>query len=214
MGKFFAIGDIHGCISHLEDLVAKIKINPVRDRIVFIGDYVDRGPDPKGVVEFILELKDRFQVVCLAGNHERMMLDYHDYGHNKTLWFMNGGTATVASYGLKSTPEGKKINLPDEHLRFFRSLLPYYETDKYIFVHAGLKPGVPLPDQELIDLVWIREDFIDSEYDFGKRVIFGHTPLHSGPYVDPYKIGIDTGAVYGGKLTCLELPAIKFYETP
>lgn len=214
MGKFFAIGDIHGCISYLEGLFAKITVNSAEDTIVFIGDYVDRGPDPRGVIEYILELKERYQVICLMGNHERMMLDYHDYGSNKDLWFMNGGTSTVVAYGLKSTPEGKKLSIPDEHLQFFRSLLPYYETEDYIFVHAGLKAGVPLPDQEMIDLVWIREDFIDSKYDFGKRVIFGHTPRLGGPYIDPYKIGIDTGAVYGGKLTCLELPAIKFYQSP
>lgn len=214
MGKIFAVGDIHGCISYLEDLIAMIKIDPERDRLVFIGDYVDRGPDVKGVVEFILELKQKYEVVCLIGNHERLLLDYTDYGNNKELWFANGGTSTVYSYGVVTTAEGKKIDIPERHMNFFRSLLPYYETEDYIFVHAGLKPGVPLQAQELIDLVWIRDDFIHSQHDFGKRVIFGHTPQHMGPYVDPYKIGIDTGAVYGGKLTCLELPEIRFYQTP
>jgi serine/threonine protein phosphatase 1 len=214
MGKIFAVGDIHGCISYLEDLIAMIKIDPKDDRLVFIGDYVDRGPDVKGVVEFILELQQKYEVVCLIGNHERLLLDYYDYGNNKELWFANGGTSTVYSYGVVKTPEGKKIDIPERHLNFFRTLLPYYETEEYIFVHAGLKPGIILQAQELIDLVWIREDFIFSQYDFGKRVIFGHTPQHKGPYVDPYKIGIDTGAVYGGKLTCLELPEIKFYQTP
>ncbi len=214
MGKIFTIGDVHGCISYLEDLLGVIKVDPEQDRIVFIGDYVDRGPDVKGVVEFILELKNQYNTVCLVGNHERLMMDYYDHGHNKDLWFANGGTSTVVSYGIITAPEGKKVNIPEAHLRFFRSLLPYYETEDYIFVHAGLKPGVPLPDQDPIDLVWIREDFIDSKYNFGKRVIFGHTPRLSGPYIDPYKIGIDTGAVYGGKLTCLELPEIRFYQTP
>jgi serine/threonine protein phosphatase 1 len=214
MGKIFTIGDIHGCISYLEDLFAKLKIDPEKDRIVFIGDYVDRGPDIKGVVEFILELKQTYQVICLIGNHERLLLDYYDYGHNKELWFANGGTSTVVSYGIETTRKGKRIDIPEAHLKFFRSLLPYYETDDYIFVHGGLKPGVPLQDQELIDLVWIRDDFIRSQYDFGKKIIFGHTPRLSGPYIDNYKIGIDTGAVYGGKLTCLELPEIKFYQVP
>jgi serine/threonine protein phosphatase 1 len=214
MGKIFAIGDIHGCLSYLEDLVAKITVDPDEDRIVFIGDYVDRGPDAKGVVEFILELKRKYKIICLVGNHERLMMDYYDYGFNKAIWFANGGTSTVASYGIIATPEGKKINFPETHLRFFRSLLPYYETEDYFFVHAGLKPDVPLTQQDPIDLVWIRDDFIDSDYDFGKRVIFGHTPRLHGPYIDPYKIGIDTGAVYGGMLTCLELPDIKFYQAP
>ena len=214
MGKIFAIGDIHGCLSYLEDLIAKISVDPDEDRIVFIGDYVDRGPDPKGVVEFILELKRQYNIICLIGNHERMMMDYYDYGFNKAMWFANGGKSTVDSYGIIATPEGKKINFPETHLRFFRSLLPYYETEDYFFVHAGLKPDVPLTQQDPLDLVWIREDFIDSDYNFGKRIIYGHTPRLSGPYIDPYKIGIDTGAVYGGMLTCLELPAIQFYQAP
>ena len=214
MEKIFVIGDIHGCISYLEDLMAMIEVDPGQDEIVFIGDYIDRGPDIKGVVEFILELKNKFKIICLIGNHERMFLDYYEYGHNAELWFANGGTSTVNSYGIIKTPEGKKLDIPPEHLRFFRSLLPYYETENYIFVHAGLKPDVPLSEQKMIDLVWIREDFIYSQHNFGKLVIFGHTPQPTEPYIDPYKIGIDTGAVYGGKLTCLELPAVKFYQVP
>jgi len=214
MGKIFALGDIHGCISFLEDLIAKITVDPKDDQIVFIGDYVDRGPDTKGVVEFILELKEKYRVTCLIGNHERMFLDYYDYGHNRELYFTNGGTSTIVSYGLIEDSRGKKINVPPEHMKFFRSLLPYYETEGYIFVHAGLKPGMPLAQQKMIDLVWIREEFIYSQYDFGKKVIFGHTPFMNTPYIDPYKIGIDTGAVYGGKLTCLKLPEITFHQVP
>lgn len=124
MGKIFALGDIHGCISFLEDLIAKITVDPKDDQIVFIGDYVDRGPDTKGVVEFILELKEKYRVTCLIGNHERMFLDYYDYGHNRELYFTNGGTSTIVSYGLIEDSRGKKINVPPEHMKFFRSLLP------------------------------------------------------------------------------------------
>ena len=212
MGKIFAIGDIHGCRSYLEELIAKIKIDPHEDRIVFIGDYVDRGPDVRGVVELILSLKHQYKLICLIGNHERLLLDYYDYGYNRDLWLANGGIQTIDTYG--TTSNGKKLAIPRDHLKFFRSLQPYYETEDTIFVHAGLKPGVPLIEQNMIDLVWIREDFIHSSHDFGKRVIFGHTPQPGEPYIDPYKIGIDTGAVYGGKLTCLELPDIKFYQVP
>ena len=214
MGKIFAIGDVHGCLRQLKDLLAQLTINPEEDRLVFIGDYVDRGRDIREAVDFILNLKEIYQVVCLIGNHERMFMDFHDFGLNRDLWLANGGIKTIDAYGLVKASGGRRIDVPKEHLTFYRSLLPYYETEDYIFVHAGLKPGIPLADQYLTDLVWIREEFIESDYDFGKRVIFGHTPYLSGPYIDPYKIGIDTGAVYGGKLTCLELPAMTFYEAP
>src|SRR3974377_295898 len=115
MEKIFVIGDIHGCISYLEDLMAMIEVHAGQDEIVFIGDYIDRGPDIKGVVEFILELKNKFKIICLIGNHERMFLDYYEYGHNAELWFANGGTSTVNSYGIIKTPEGKKLDIPPEH---------------------------------------------------------------------------------------------------
>jgi serine/threonine protein phosphatase 1 len=214
--KIFAFGDIHGCISYLEDLFLKVrkKIDKEKDLIVFIGDYIDRGPDPAGVVDYILELRKSYRTVCLAGNHERMLLDYYFHGNNRELYFSNGGTTTIMSYGIVDTPEGKRINIPPEHLAFYRSLLPYYETDRYIFVHAGLRPGIALRDQDPVDLTWIRGEFISSDYDFGKTVIFGHTSQLFRPYVDSRKIGIDTGAVYGGKLTCLELPGIRFHQVP
>lgn len=120
---------------------------------------------------------------------------------------------TLNDYGISrlDTPRKRKAKIPADHLRFFESLLSYYETDQYIFVHAGLLPGLPLVAQSADDLQWIRREFIDSDYDFGKRVVFGHTPF-SAPLVAVNKIGIDTGAVYGGKLTCVELPALKFYQ--
>lgn len=101
--------------------------------------------------------------------------------------------------------------IPTTHLDFFRDLSIYYETDQYIFVHAGLKANVPLEEQNEWDMLWIRQEFIYSDFDFGKRVIFGHTPFQK-PIVLDNKIGIDTGAVYGNKLTCVELPAEKFYS--
>jgi len=102
------------------------------------------------------------------------------------------------------------IPIPEDHLDFFASLEPYFETDKYIFVHAGLKQDVELKNQKPKDLFWIRGNFTKSDYDFGKIVVFGHTPFPE-PLIQPNKIGIDTGAVYGRKLTCLELPRIVFY---
>jgi serine/threonine protein phosphatase 1 len=124
----------------------------------------------------------------------------------------NGGMSTIISYGF--TPGGKKhFNIPDEHMEFFTTLQPYYVKDKYIFAHAGLRPGISMDKQDIDDLLWIRYEFINSRYDFGKTVIFGHTPLSfTAPLIDENKIGIDTGAVYGGKLTCIELPEKKIYQ--
>lgn len=207
--KFFAIGDIHGNLSHLELLMEKIKpaLDPHRDTLIFLGDYIDRGPDSKGVVDFILQLRTELpHVVCLKGNHEAMFLDWHLDGKDYDLYLYNGGGATIRSY----SQEGE-FKLPQRHLDFFISLRLYYETEHYIFVHAGLRGGIPLEEQDPHDLIWIRDEFMLSSYDFGKIVIFGHTPLQQ-VFVTPDKIGIDTGAVYGGVLTCLELPAQRFYN--
>lgn len=210
-GNHYVIGDIHGCIGMLEALWEKLDFDPESDTLVFIGDYIDRGPDSKEVVEFILDLKSRLNVVCLLGNHEQMLLTYHLYGSYKELYLLNGGTSTIVSYGLVNTDAGKRIDVPQHHLDFFRALIRYYEIDDYIFVHAGLRPGVPLLKQDPTDMIWIRQEFIGSEYDFGKKVIFGHTPMPN-PFISPQKIGIDTGAIYGGKLTCVKLPEEIFYQ--
>ena len=207
----YAIGDIHGCLSHLEHLIDLVNPDLDRHRLIFMGDYIDRGPDSAGVVDFIIDLKKRYNpenIICLMGNHERMFLDYLD-GKDEMLFLMNGGVTTTASYWGEY---GDRLNrrLPPEHWEFYQTLKLYYETDDYIFVHAGLKPGLPLENQQEEDLLWIRKEFISSDYDFGRRVIFGHTPMRS-PLVRANKIGIDTGAVYGNKLTCVVLPDEKFY---
>ena len=214
MGKIFAIGDIHGCLSKLEALIPQIDIDSNNDTLVFIGDYIDRGPDSRGVVDLVLDLKKKiYTVICLKGNHEQMFLDYICHNRDKDLYLFNGGDATIASYGYRKTPGGRKIDVPDSHMSFFRSLLLWYETDDHIFVHAGLREKIPLKDQEIDDLLWIRHEFIRSPYDFGKTVVFGHTPMpHAEPLFLPGRIGIDTGATYGGLLTCVELPSRKIYQ--
>ena len=213
MEKIFTIGDIHGCISKLRELMGRIEIDPQRDTLVFIGDYIDRGPDTKGVVDFILSLKNRVaNMICLLGNHERMFLDYLA-GRDEELFLSNGGVSTLLSYGLSPASRGRDVRekIAEDHLRFFTSLHSYHETDDFIFVHAGLRPGIPLSRQDPDDMAWIRSDFINSSYDFGKTVVFGHTPLYE-VYMDENKIGIDTGAVYGGRLTCIELPKRKLHQ--
>lgn len=212
MGKIFVIGDIHGCLEKLKTMMNRLDIDDGNDTLVFIGDYIDRGPDPKGVVDFILQLKTSLKhVVCLLGNHEQTFLNYYRHGKDAELFYLNGGETTMESYGMVETPEGKKINVPESHLEFFDSLLPYYETDDYIFVHAGIRPGVPMNKQNIEELTWIRHEFIRYTYDFGKIVIFGHTPMPE-PMIEYNKIGIDTGAAYGGELTCLVLPDTEIIQ--
>lgn len=213
MNKIFAIGDIHGCFDKLQRLILEIKADPANDTLVFIGDYIDRVDGGRDVVDYILKLKKTFQnVICLRGNHESMLLRFLD-GVEDDIYLANGGFATLKAYGISRSdaPKVRKKKIPPDHLKFFKSLLPYYETDQFIFVHAGLIPGRELNEQSLYDMQWIRQTFIDSDDDFGKQVVFGHTHF-SEPLVEDNKIGIDTGAVYGGRLTCVELPALKFYQ--
>ena len=125
---------------------------------------------------------------------------------------LNGGQRTLDAYLNRPNNPGE-YPVPPAHLEFIKSLHLYYQTDDYIFVHAGLRKKVPLESQKTIDLLWIRDEFIFSDFDFGKRVIFGHTPFKE-PLVQINKIGIDTGAVYGNRLTCVQLPEIKFFSEP
>jgi serine/threonine protein phosphatase 1 len=137
------------------------------------------------------------------------MLEKYLSGEDRITYLVNGGQQTLESYMNRPRPEGEPA-IPSTHLEFFKSLQIYHETQKYIFVHAGLKNKVPLEKQKTEDLLWIRRRFIESKYDYGKMVVFGHTPLHE-PLLLPNKIGIDTGAVYGNRLTCVRLPELVFY---
>ena len=207
--RIFVIGDVHGCLSVLKKLIDKIPWDPKKDRLIFIGDYIDRGENPKGVIDFILSLKkETDKIECILGNHEAMFLDYLK-GINRDLYLFNGGTTTLASYRANRKNETDPL-VPETHLEFFSKLKPYIELENYYIVHAGFRPGRKIETQSLEDMIWIRYEFIDSDYDFGKKVIFGHTPFRE-PFVTRTKIGIDTGAVYGNKLTCLQLPDEIFY---
>jgi serine/threonine protein phosphatase 1 len=210
MEKLFAIGDIHGCFEKLKLLMEQVPLQVDRDTIVFLGDYIDRGPDSCSVVSYLIDLKNKCNnAVFLKGNHE-YMLDGFISGTDRQLFLANGGEQTLRSY-LKRQYNPSSVPIPAEHLEFFQSLLPYYETDHFIFVHAGLKEGIDLRLQDPRDLFWIRKKFIDSDYDFGKRIVFGHTPFKE-PLISHNKIGIDTGAVYGNKLTCVELTQMIFFS--
>ena len=210
--KTFVIGDIHGQLGMLENLMAKIPWRPDKDSLVFLGDYVDRGPDSKGVVAYISSLTRNYsRVSCVLGNHEGMLTDYLK-GVHRGLYLSNGGLTTLKAYEREKCSGGVLgvIEIPSEHNAFYASLKPYFEIEEYYLVHAGFRPGVPMALQTKTDMMWIREPFISSTFDFGKKIVFGHTPFLE-PLVTKNKIGIDTGAAHGRRLCCLELPTEKFY---
>jgi serine/threonine protein phosphatase 1 len=197
-GRLLAVGDIHGCLEDLERLMARVQPCP-EDQVVFLGDYIDRGPNSKGVIDYLMALGRRFpHTIFLKGNHEEMFLNFVD-GRNQLLFLYNGGETTLQSY-----QEETGIRIPKSHLDFFQGLRLYHETERFIFVHAGLRPGIPLKEQNKRDLLWIREEFILSGYDWGKTVVFGHTPQQE-PLFEKNKIGVDTGAFLGRFLTCCDV---------
>jgi len=205
MGRLFAIGDIHGCLDKLRRLLALIDVDWAADTVVFMGDYIDRGPSSKEVVDAVLELRGKHErVICLMGNHERMFLHWLD-GREEDLFLANGGRSTLRSYGIAPDAADRESKVPPDHLAFFRSLLPFYETETHLFVHAGVRPGIPMEIQDPHDMIWIRHEFFLADHGLKKTVVFGHTPFTGGPFMGERMVGIDTGAVYGGALTCLEL---------
>jgi serine/threonine protein phosphatase 1 len=212
MPDTYVIGDLHGRLDLLDRLMDRINPNLQGDRLIFMGDYIDRGPYPRGVVDYVLRLKNLAApegVILLKGNHEAMFLNFLQ-GRDIELFLFNGGLRTIVDYWGEDWEEREKLVLPPDHQKFYEELKLYYETPEYIFVHGGLKPGVPLEEQTEEDLLWIRGEFITSMDDFGgRKVVFGHTPFRR-PLIMPNKIGLDTGAVYGNFLSCLKLPQEEF----
>ena len=213
--KIFAIGDIHGCYDKLQELMERLPYRPGRDRLVFLGDYIDRGSDSAHVLDYMCRLKkENPDLIALIGNHEHLFLEYARTNDPALLPYLRkmGLDATVSSYEQEGGFNARPLSfLPPEHLDFLSSLLPYWETEEYIFVHAGLEPGVPLEKTDINILCEVRDAFIASDHDFGKKVIFGHTPF-SLPLVTPTKICIDTGAAYGNMLTAIQLPDETFFH--
>ena len=218
----YAIGDIHGQLHLLDKLLAKIEADAARWHakrrlLVFLGDYVDRGPDSAGVIERLISgLPVGFEAHFLMGNHEAILLDFFDNPETFELWLMNGAGATLASYGVDAPGSDEplaaftacrdrfKQALPTAHRTFLDGLQLTVSYGDYVFVHAGIRPGIALADQMRDDLLWIRDDFLDSEDDFGAVVVHGHTPVPE-PEVRPNRIGIDTGVWIYGRLTALRL---------
>jgi serine/threonine protein phosphatase 1 len=216
------IGDIHGCLSQLNELLDLIPDDG--EKRIFLGDYIDRGPDSAGVVDRLL--KDRENSIFLKGNHEVMLLEYYLHNDKAWLWPANGAADTLRSYGMNLTDNFDK--LPESHQEFFLSLLPWYEAKDFICVHAGFNPenGTDLSRQNTDDLYWIREHWILNEQKWkGKHVYFGHTVTddidrffsgpnlsipnisQTGPFFGKKSTGLDTGCVYGGRLTAIHHPS-------
>jgi len=224
--RLYAIGDIHGRSDLVKQIIGLIQDdNRSRDEaaatILFVGDYVDRGPCSKEVVDYLTgELPEGFSPLFLKGNHEEMMLTALKQPLSALNWLHNGGDATLFSYGvtmdvvqraLWGGPEGLeeaaaalRALMPERHLRFYEELKPCYRWGGYFFTHAGVRPGVALDRQSEEDLLWIREEFLSWPDDFGAIVVHGHTPMRT-PQNLPNRIGIDTYAVHTGKLTAVGL---------
>lgn len=199
----YAIGDVHGCRDKLQRLLY-FCMQHRRDlpaRFVFIGDYIDRGPDSCGVIATLLKLQREPQtkVICLRGNHEALMLNALPWGEDEgLLWVSQGGARTLLSYGVKQPAE-----ILAGHLSWMRSLPLSFDDGRRLFVHAGIDPSRPLDQQSENDLLWIREPFLSYAGKFERLIVHGHTPTRDGrPDVRPNRINIDTGAVFGHALTC------------
>ena len=184
MGRLIGITDIHGEYEKLSSLLDKI--TPAKDdTIIFMGDYIDRGPKSKEVVEKVLSMSDICSCVNLIGSHEYALLHANSDEYYKYLFWNYGGDATAKSYGSFE-------NIFKIHGDFFNSLQPYYLTDKYLFIHAGIRIGIPLEKQDLVDMVYIRGEFFNHKHDLPQKIIFGHTEFDE-PKIWEDKICIDTG---------------------
>ncbi len=210
MGRY-VIGDIHGCAAEVSRLLESLPLAQ-GDLVIFLGDYIDRGPDSRAVISHLLALQqahESVEFVFLKGNHEDMFLSYLGLGgRHGDMFVANGGKATLASYGIKPgemIPGHALARMPADHLGFFQALRSYHITDPYLCVHAGIQPEKPLAEQGDEDLFWIRNAFIYRSHKLPYTILFGHTPQVTVFYDLPYKIGLDTGVVYGNMLTCLEV---------
>ena len=218
--RIYAVGDIHGRADLLSDLFMRIDddlgarptINSVQ---VFLGDYIDRGPNSRQVIDLLIARQRRRDVLFLKGNHEDCALRFLSDPTVLPAWQSIGGVHTLLSYGVMPTrgddPESQhKVSIalreamPDSHRCFIGGLALSFTCGDYFFVHAGVRPGVPLQRQSQRDLLWIRDDFLLHEENFGKVVVHGHTPIYK-PEIRSNRINIDTGAYATGQLTCLVL---------
>ena len=219
--RVYAVGDIHGRADLLADIVDRIESDIRRRRVeraieVYLGDYIDRGPDSKGVIDQLAVRMVRHGAVCLRGNHESVFEGFLTDPNIWPHWIQLGGLQTLASYGLSSRSSdigaaialqrSLRMALPRTHQLFLQCLQNTFFCGDFLFVHAGIRPGVPFNEQNPHDLIWIREDFLSSEQQHGKIVVHGHTPVPH-PDIRHNRINIDTGAWRSGVLTCVAIEA-------
>jgi serine/threonine protein phosphatase 1 len=206
-GRLIAVGDIHGCSAALDGLLEAIQPTP-DDTLVLLGDYVDRGPDSRGVVERLMRLEKQLKLVPLLGNHELMMLTAFTDHSLAYFWLQSGGQATLDSYG------GMPTDVPQEHLDFLRRCVPYYENEQFFCVHANYDPTRPLNQQPPELLFWTHlHQFTPGPHQSGKLAIVGHTPQKSGEVLDVgHLLCLDTYCVGGGWLTAIEMPGRRLWQ--
>jgi diadenosine tetraphosphatase ApaH/serine/threonine PP2A family protein phosphatase len=197
----YAIGDIHGSLQKLRDLLMLCEqhADGRTATFVFLGDYIDRGPDSRGVIEALIELQSQRpeRVIALKGNHEAVAVEIVDGETDPASWLREGGTATLRSYHIDDVRD-----LPPEHVAWLRALPLCYDDGERFFVHAGIDPDKPLDAQSGHDLIWIREPFLSDGRDHGRLIVHGHTPQGDGmPDFRGNRLNLDTGAVFGGALT-------------
>jgi serine/threonine protein phosphatase 1 len=221
--RVYAIGDIHGrldLLTRMHTWIAADAAASAADRrvLVYVGDYVDRGPHSSGVIDLLIDRPlPGFEIVHLLGNHEDAMLRFPDDLSIGPTWLTYGGVETLLSYeialasadwrderALRRLQGEVRRRIPRRHVEFMRAMKLSHVEGDYLFVHAGIRPGIPLERQEREDLLWIRSDFLESQEDHGRIVVHGHT-ISEKPDVRPNRIGIDTGAFYSDRLTCLVL---------
>ena len=220
----YVIGDIHGRPSLVEQLFKNVPWDLSSDKIVFLGDLIDRGNDAPAVVDMVMDLtRSNPNVIVLRGNHEQMMLDCLDYGDLQWLIPENGGLATLSAYGfeLEELKDVSDIKIPEDHVAFFRSLPFYHEDEQAIYVHAGLIPGEAASETDPDVLVWTRDLDFFKGYD-GKLCFFGHTPTQYLPrdgrnrkfgiYIHGSCVGIDTSGENDSPLSCIQVETFTLYQ--
>jgi serine/threonine protein phosphatase 1 len=201
VSRRLVVSDPHGELERLIDALCKADYAPGYDRLFLLGDYIDRGHNPKGTLQYVRRLQEEDGAVVLKGNHEDMLVGVMDGPYDLEWWIRNGGLHTLKSYNM---------NIPEGVVEWCRNLPLYHEEEDYILVHAGIRPGVPMEQQKQDDLLWIREEFYEH-YNGPKPVVFGHTPTYfftggeARPLIEPHLIAIDTGAVFDGLLTVMDL---------
>jgi serine/threonine protein phosphatase 1 len=222
--RIYAIGDVHGRADLLAETMARIdddlQRRPVAYAVeIYLGDYVDRGADSKGAIDLLAARLARNNAICLRGNHEALLERFMNDASVLGSWLKLGGLQTLASYGIRSdrteAPETLQARFrqvfPRAHMRFLQCLKPWVYCGDYLFVHAGIRPRVPLDRQSMHDLLWIRDEFLGSPHHHGMCIVHGHTPVPH-PDLRHNRINIDTAAWRSGILTCavLEGTSIQF----